>query len=465
MPPLEVNPQIQTQKQELPQNLLKPNSTFNKTPKKFIAITIAAAFALLVITSLLAIFIYSKTKNRSVNQTPQKVDLLFWGTTESEELINQIISEYAKTHQNVNIKYEKRPLDEYDEIAYTRIKSQDPSVTPDIIEIEGYLVRDLLDYLSSPPPQLFTPESIEEKFFPAAKKVCSRIGTLYCVPAEFNGIVLIYNKSWLENSGITTIPNNWDDFQKTAKTLTNTVKVKEGAEEKEIITKSGACLGTGTSTSHSGEIVFLLMLQNRVPLDKWDGWKQMNSEKGVVALDFYRSFYDQKIWDESLGNSLDAFLGGKCAMAFADIKDVYTVIKSNASFQWKTTMPPQIFGQINLAQFKVLAVPKSSRHQQEAWDFVSYFLSSEVQGKIFQFEGPKAYKKIPPNRDLIHVISKDNYLSGFSEIFITSNSVVIPRYKLSTTALQKGLDESLSNDGKNDSQEIIDNVIREASKS
>lgn len=431
--------------------------------RKRLIIFVILASAVITVAAVLIWLLFTKKHGNTIENV-QRVELTFWGMTESTDLIDEIVNEYTIKNPNISIKYERRPADDYNTIAEGRLKSGDPSVTPDIIEIEGYFARDMFDYLSPAPTELFTPNSLEVTFFPAARKECVRAGIVYCVPSEFNGLVLVYNKNWLDNAGVKSVPETWDDFQKTAKTLSKTKTIEEKGDHIEVVTKGGVALGTGRTSSHSSETVLLLMLQNGVPLDQPEKWIEMSdrkSEKGVTALDFYRSFYKQKIWDERMGNSLDAFLSGKVAMIMADAQDISILTSSNLSqtsnFDWRTIMPPQISGQVNFARFKVLVVPKNSAHQKDAWNFISFYTSTEIQKKIFESEKSRLYKKIPPNRDLMQEISNDPHLSGFSDIFITSTPCLIPSYETVIRKFSTSIDEG--NEKDTASTTIIETVI------
>ncbi|MDP2874194.1 MAG: extracellular solute-binding protein [bacterium] len=326
---------------------------------------------------------------------PKQVNLIYWGLFEPETVFQSVIEDYQKLHPNVTISYSQRPVEtlkDTKETLVTRL-SQKSGDLPDMMRIHSTWVAPMANVLA---PSDMSEADFTSKFYPVAKETCVVGGQVLAVPLMYDGLGLFYNKDIFAEEKIDKPPANWDDFQQLAVKLTKL--------EGNTLKRSGAAIGLADTIPHAADIFGLMLAQSQVTIPA-----DLDSRAAVDALTFYVRFYkDSKVWNERLINSLKAFANGETAMIFAPSWRVYDLQSLNPTLKFGVAPVPQApsseegnLTNINWASFWVEAVAKTSANPKEAWEFLKYLSTPEVQrklgseqGKIRSFGEPFALREL-----------------------------------------------------------------------
>lgn len=341
-------------------------------------------------------------------QRSQPITLVWWGLWEEQQVAAPIIKDYEKSHPNVKISYQKQSPIQYRERLQSALARGEG---PDIFRFHNTWTPMLKNDLAALPSTVMDEATFGQTFYPVALKDLKLEGSLYGLPLEFDGLALYYNEDLLQKAQITP-PKTWEDLLKAAQALT-----QRDADGK--IVQAGIALGTASNVEHFSDILALMLLQNNTD---FKNLTSCFSEAGreycpaADALTFYTSFSQgNKIWDDTLPNSIVAFSQGKVAMIFAPSWEVFTIKQSAPNLKFKITPVPQLSdNQVNWASFWVEGVAKRSKYQTQAWDFLKYLTSKEVEIKLYSEESKiRLFGEPYSRKDLAETVKGDPYVGPF----------------------------------------------------
>jgi len=330
---------------------------------------------------------------------PQEVTLTYWGLWEEENIINEAISEYQKTHPNVKITYVFQSPRDYRERLQSALARGEG---PDIFRFHNTWVPMFKTELSPVPASVFDAASFESAFYPVARNDLRQGNSYVGVPLEIDGLGLFVNEDIFRAAG-KSFPKTWDELRQTALELT--VKDSQGK-----IQIAGIALGRTENVDHWSDILGLMMLQNGVDL---------TNPTGILAEDAltYFTIFSEKdqVWDQTLPPSTTAFATGRLAMYLAPSWRVFEIKKANPNLSFTVVPVPQL-QQTNVtwASYWVEGVSKKSAFEKEAWEFVKYLSSKETLAKLYQNAAKTRLFGEPYSRtDMSAQIKEDQYAGAF----------------------------------------------------
>lgn len=338
---------------------------------------------------------------------PGKAPLTYWGLFESPEVFKPVINDYTEKHSNVTVDYQQKSystLAQYKETVLTRLKE---GKAPDIMRIHSSWVRELSPYLYNLPAKVMSKDEFGSTFYPAAREALMVGGEIYGVPLQYEGLLLLANKKLLDDAGV-SFPQTWEQFRDAAAKLTKTA---EGAKK---ITQAGAALGLSSNIPHAADILSLMFLQSglKIPDD-------LSSQSAVETLTFYNIFYrSDKVWDETLPDSLLAFSRGQVAFVFAPSWRILDIKNLNPGLDIQVGSVPQVTdldgkvtNEVQLASFWVEVVPKASKFKDTAYDFLKFVSSADSLKKMYALEATgRLFGEAYPRVDMATLLSTDPYL-------------------------------------------------------
>gem|GEM_PF-4615899 len=390
---------------------------------------IAIAVGIVALVTVGAVLLLQNRTYPDASSQGTTSEIIYWGWNTDQEVMNELISEFETANPDIKVTYEKKAFDEYHEILKARLESGDAEVTPDVFEVDNEYIQTMYPQLSTSSP-VDVPE-MNQRFFPGGSKVCVQGGSVLCYPLNFDGLVMIYNAEALTLVGKEAIPDGWSDFKLWANQLTDKRLVENNGQEQWVIYSPGAAIGTGLNVSHPDMLLWLMMMQNEVPLDAVGEWEAMAETNGIAAAELYISFYEERIWDKSFSSDIGMFLSGRTPVIFGTVADIETILAADPAFTVVSVPPPQIDEVKNITHFQAVAVANSSPSEGAAWKWAEYLSSSEVQQKVLEagVAGRTAIK-LPSRRDLQREIAEVPGMSGLSAIFLTSFPVFFPDYEI-----------------------------------
>jgi len=221
--------------------------------------------------------------------------------------------------------------------------------------------------------------SYASKLSPSHLNLARYKGRLYGVPYSADGSVLIYNKTLFSQAGLdaNNPPKTWAELEDYAKKITALGNGNKG------FYFSGRCAGCNAFT-----MLPLIWASGGDVLNASSTAATMNSPVVRDTLAFYHRLWSEgqipqeakdDAGDHGL-NFIDAFTTGKIGMigggafSIALLKDLFPKINFGVGY-----LPGQNGGTSSFAGGDTIGIPRGSQHPTEAFDFISWCMSSQVQ--------------------------------------------------------------------------------------
>ncbi len=295
-----------------------------------------------------------------------------------------------------------------------------------------------------------TPE-MKSGMFPAAWNGVTRNGKVYGMPWLMDVKYFMYNKAMLDKAGISSPPTTWEELVDQAKTIK-----EKGLAEFPVIWSWNQKEGVVC------DFTALLFGNGGAFLDA-SGKPVFNDDKGVQVLTWMKQTIDDKLSNPSSvaadENAVEAdFLAGKSAFA---VNWLFQYSDSNDASK------SQIVGQAALAPMPVFqagkdagvkgssvdgsssfAVIATSPYVDQAWKFLSYLTSNEVQMKYSKEQLPVWQADF--QGDALTALMAENptnpvTVPAFLAQFPYANErPTVPYYNEASAALQLAIQEALT---------------------
>lgn len=355
-------------------------------------------FVLFIIGFIAFKFIFSQ-KGEPVNKN---VTLTYWGLWEDKNVMQPVISDFEKKHPNIKVDYIKQDAKQYKERLLVRMQN---NTGPDILRFHNSWTGTMTDILLPLPSDVLKKEDFEKSYYPVTKEDLVINGGIYGIPLQIDTLALFVNTEIFQSAGLSA-PTNWDEFSKTAVSLT----VKDSTGK---IKTSGAALGTYSNITHAPDIISLLFIQNGVNLKKMSETPQ----NVIDALNFYTSFSKgENIWDETLDESLLAFAKGNLAMYLGFSWDIFSIKYYNPNFNFQVYPVPRLIGGRNktIASYWVEGVSNKTKYPKEAFLFMNYLAQKESQQKLYSEQSKtRMFGELYSRQDLSQSLSENSLIYPF----------------------------------------------------
>jgi len=313
----------------------------------------------------------------------QVKEVIFWhsySTTSGEYklLTEEIIPEFEKEYSNIKITEVQVP---YDEMRRRLIVSTAAAQYPDVMRMDIIWVPQFADIgvllpLDEEFPEDF--QQIKDDFLPGPLATNYWKGHYYGVPLDTNTRVLLWNRKMFEESGLSEPPTNMEEFIKYIKILT---KDTDGDGQ---IDQWGFA-DTGFGPWNSMPWIYSFGGQILDPTNsKAEGY--VNSPESVEALKTFKDLYDQGYIAPIGGGGigvLEGYAEGIYAMTF-DGPWAESIIKGqypNAEINY-SLVPAGKGGSKSVVGGEDIVIFNSTKYKNEAWEFVKFMTSKEVQLKF-----------------------------------------------------------------------------------
>ncbi len=348
----------------------------------------------------------------------KRVNLKIWRLFDSEEIMQPIINEFIqdrKDEYDLNIIYEEKEYSEYVEATTNALAA---GQGPDIWMIRNDWVAREYDKLEPIPEKFLSIDRFKQIFPQIASNDLIIDNKIYGIPWSIDTLALYYNpeifrkvRNELEDAKalergdniLEDPPSNWEEFIRAVKLLT----IKDGDK----IQRAGVALGTANNVEQSIDILTLLMLQNHTQMisdDKQTATFNLAIQKqsgepvyaGTKALEFYKSFSDPGkkdtyTWNNSMPDSLTAFIEGKTAMMINYSYVQKQIFERAPTFNYQIGPFPQIKDSpqaVDFGKYWVETVTNNCQNPEVAWDFINYVREKRLNNYL------KATRRPAPNK-------------------------------------------------------------------
>ena len=293
-----------------------------------------------------------------------KVTLKFssWGSRTEYAILKQLITEYELKNPDVKIEFIHVPENYFRKLHLLYAAK----TAPDVVFLNNtyaplYIKAGLLENLSG----LFD----EQEFYKSAIDCFKYDGNLYAIPRDISNLVLYINKDIVKNpEQIKTI----EDLRFFAKKYTNDNRFGLNYEKNPLFWLYYLEYFNGGILSDDGKNIIL------------------NMPKSVRGLQFYADMInkDKSIpheWQMSAMTSAQMFINGKTAILLSG-RWLVPKFRETVKFDWDVIPFPQSETSKTLTDASGWAISKSSKHKDNAVDFVK-FLSSKQTSITFTKTG------------------------------------------------------------------------------
>lgn len=377
---------------EIPSDV--PPVVYEENKNKYFIIAGGAIFFLLVLIVFIRLIF--------TREAPVKdVKLIYWGLWEDKEIFAPVIEDYQRKNPGVKIDYQKMSQQDYRDKLLARSKN---GQGPDIFRFHNTWLPQIKDVVVPIPESVMSGSEFEKTFY-KIHQTDLKIGKFYYgLPLTIDGLVLIYNENLFKQAGIATPPTTWDDVTDSVAKLT--VKGPSG----ELVT-SGIALGLAANIDHFSDILGLMIVQNGASL------KTLDQTEAVGALESFRKFAEppNNFWDDTMPNSVTAFLQEKVAMIFVPSWQTSNIMTANPDLKLKIVSVPAVPGgsPVSIANYWVEGVSRYSKNQLEAWKFLRYLVEKENLTKLYENESKFRRFGEPYSRvDLGSLLAENEYVGA-----------------------------------------------------
>jgi ABC-type glycerol-3-phosphate transport system substrate-binding protein len=365
----------------------------------------------LVLTFLLLYLIFG------LDREPKKVTLKvvgFW----QEEVFTPLKQEYQEKNPHVTIEYRQRDPENY----FATLKSDlgKEEATPDLFWWHSGWGPLLLENLDALPGGILSEKDFEKTFYPITKTDLKLSGSYRGLPLEIDGLALLYNKDLLAAKNFKEPPATWASLRQVYGQVLTT-------RDKDRLISSAIALGTANNVENFSEIVGLFLLQNDVQIIKNNklNIKESKSSRGTNlvsdALGGYTDFSkENKIWDSTLPNSIEAFAQGKTAMVILPAHKIHdllaTLKKNNLKLNFAVAAVPQLpnSDKVTWGSYWSLGVSQNSQAKEESWKLANFITAPSSLRTVFKLESEKSdFGRAYPRVEMAREQTTHPYLAAY----------------------------------------------------
>ncbi len=346
---------------------------------------------------------------------------------DNAKMIDHIIQEFEKTHENVKIEYTAGIVkSDYSKWISNKAVSGD---LPDVFmvlsdDLSVFSDVGILDSLNSYIEDDSTFDS--SAYYSSSYETGNINGVQYALPYESVPTFMFVNRTLLEENGI-ALPSKdwtWDDFYAICQELT------KDTDGDGVVDQFGEC---GYTWQHA-------FASNGGRLFNDSGSEcYLNEQENVDAIEFVRKLNGLTSGQSVNTNIFDKGSVAFCPMLFSEYRTYKPYpwsVKKYSTFEWDCIPMPSGPSGNNISQMDTLmfGINKQSMHKSLAWDFLKLVSFNEkTQSNLFKYsQGVSVLKKVSTSKTVKRYIQEDaprgnNYnLDFFDEAM--ENAIVVKKF-------------------------------------
>ena len=298
----------------------------------------------------------------------------WWGSELPKGDLQKIADEFHTKNPNITVKLLTEPYSSLQDQTTTAGVS---GTLADVVGLDGAWVNNLvkqgaLDNLST--------EIKSTKYDDS--QLASQIqiaGSTYMIPVVNFVYPLFTNDDLLAQAGVTTPPTTRDEFLADAKAITEKTSAK------------GWILPLGTTNPNGvqNDVMSWLWASGGSMLKK--GQPDLTNTGVKSAVDYVKSLYDAKVVADGTftlqePDKVTQFTNGQVGMMIDSLAHITTIRQANPNLKFSISAVPAADGYsgkrgIPYASWGI-GVSNKSAHKAEAWKFVQYLMSKDVNANI-----------------------------------------------------------------------------------
>ncbi len=357
---------------------------------------------LIAVISGVAFWYFSPRIFKSSTENDKPVTLTVWGLFQDQSLIQPAIDEYKKIRPNVTINYKNNTSLNY----RSRVQAQvAEGQGPDVFLLHDTWVPMFIKSGTVAPisQNIITTAEFTQTFYPVASEKLVQNDKIYAIPNEVDGLALFYNED-IVKAGNVQIPQNWEQMRTAATKLTV-------IDQTGKIQTAGLAMGlTGNVANWSDILGLLFSQQPNADLEK------PNNASGAEVLTFFTNFAkgQNRVWDETMPMSTDAFASGRLAFYIAPSWRAFEIRSKNPELKFKTAPVPQLGGNTTWGTFWAYGVSNKSSNQEEGARFAKFLSEKTTEQLLYKTASDVRLFGLPYSRvDMQGLLINDPLVAPF----------------------------------------------------
>lgn len=336
------------------------------------------------------------------SEEPVTLEFAQWWENELPDgKMAEIIANFEAEHPNIKIELVTNP---YSSTHDALVAGAATGTMSDVCGVDGTWIYDLSQMNAL--LDLDTYLESEEKFT-ADDVSCVQVdGTTYMIPVVVYSYHMYANMTLLEEHGITELPTTFDEFLVACEAVNDPDNNIYG-----WIT----ALSEAFPSSSQDQFMSWVWANQGVMIGE-DGTANFADDQTVIdTLEFFKKCYDAGVMNPGIfsmtsSDMQDTFANGYAAFMLTTCSTINTLRASNPDLEFTMGAVPVKEGLEGESGIMYapwgLGISANTEHPDEAWEFVSYLLSPEVNT---QFAG---YANAFPGNSQSEVVSEDEAFSN-----------------------------------------------------
>lgn len=425
-----------------------------------------------IVTSLLGVSLLltgcNSSETTEVNENgnskangDEKVTITFWDENAGPQrtpIWEELISRFEAKNPNIDVEYVGLPKDSAKQKLDAAIAADD---MPDVASVQTswlpeFVMREALLSLDEQFEEWSEKDKINKSAIDFNKEIVID-NKLYGIPYTQNLDILWYRADWFEEAGIKA-PETWDDFFSTVEKMTD-----KGNNRYGFTIRGGA----------GGSFQLQRMMYAYSGIKEYiteDGKSTVNDPKHVEFLEKYLGLYEKFTPKSDITNGykemIAGFDTGAVAMVQHNIGSYGEHSESLEEGQYAALPLPKTSDGKYVAEGGNtigISIFKSTKHPEEAWEFVKFLNSAESQSYWNQEVG-----QIPTNSDVLSEdwVKNSQHIETAFKVYEDPNLVLykppfyLPEYRsILDNVVDSGVQEVMS--GKATVKEFLDEWAKE----
>lgn len=366
-----------------------------------------------IVAAILGILVFSGVISIGNTSTGSLGKVVLWGTV-PDATMSAIMKDFNNANPTFTVTYVQKSTDTFDQ---DLLEASASGTGPDMFFLPDNLVFHYTDKIFSIPYESYSLISFKNNFAGAGEVFLTSKGIL-AFPISIDPLMMYYNRSILDASGVVYPPAYWGDVTNVAPTLTK-------KDDSNKITQSAIAFGYSSNIIHFKDILATLFMQVGNPIiNEKDGIFNSTLDSSIgnfnlpSILKFYTDFADPNnavySWNKSFPNSDEAFSREDLALYFGYASELQSLVKRNPNQNFFVAGVPQIKNStFKLTGVRVtgLAISSFSKNISTAFLAASLMATGDFASKF------SVATSVPPaRRDLLGIKIQD----AFSSIFYSS---------------------------------------------
>jgi ABC-type glycerol-3-phosphate transport system substrate-binding protein len=401
---------------------------------------------LIIIFITLAIFgvlVFSGAIPIGNDDTPGALGTVtLWGTIRGD-VISPLVEDFNNTNKSFILIYVQKSPETFDSELLEALADQKG---PDLIFLPDELAVHYANKIAMMSYDSYPLATFKNNFTQAGEVFLSSKG-IVALPILVDPMVMYYNRSLLDASGVIYPPKNWDEVLSVAPTLTT-------KDDTNKLLRSAFAMGQFSNVTHAKDIISSLFMQtgNQIVTESGGSYYSLIGNDSArfnlpAVLKFYTDFANPNSssysWNKSFPQSRDAFSAENLAFYFGYASELPELVSRNPNQNFLATTFPQIKNssfKSTIAHTTGVAVMASSKNIVTALGAANLLAT----GRFAALLAP-ALGVAPAMRSLLVDKPKDAYSPTFYDSALFAKSWADPSSKDTDNIFRNMIEDILSN--------------------